>query len=66
MKEETFIGTQEGWNFEDDMDVKSIPLPSEMPEQFDASELPETVVRSRAVEALIQQNDTSLTNVNRF
>ena len=64
MKEESFINAKEGWDFKDDVEVKKVALPSELPVQLDTSSLPATVLRSRAVEALIQQNDDLMSRLS--
>lgn len=66
MKDGTFEENLTGYEFDenDDFEVSRVPIPSEMPMAFDSSALPNSVKRSSAVEALIQQNDDLMSRLS--
>jgi chromosome segregation ATPase len=57
MKEGSFDSSIQDIDFDESLTLKSVPLPTERPERMDLSQFPEKVLRSRAIESLISQND---------
>lgn len=62
MKEGSFQPEMTGLEFTGDADtsswtLKSVPLPNQLPQNFDFSKVPQAVIKSSVVDALMSQND---------
>ena len=64
MKDGSFGQEMSGIEFDDEFEVKNIPVPSDMPEPIKHGDFSAGVKRSSAVEALIQQNDDLMSRLS--
>ena len=64
MKDGSFGQEISGIEFDDEFEVRQIPIPSEMPAPIKHDDFSQNVKRSSAVEALIQQNDDLMSRLS--
>lgn len=57
MKEGSFQAQMTGMDFNDEWKLEGVPLPNQVPDRLDLSQVPSHIVKSGVVDALISQND---------
>lgn len=64
MKEGTFQAQMTGLDFNDDWKLENVPLPNQVPDRLDLSQVPSHIVKSGVVDALISQNDDLMSRLS--